>query len=79
MLRWGLSILGVALVLMLILARPGHFGSCGPGPGMMPVLIGYIVLLPLGALLTLIALIRLGLDRFRRRKENRVMPHITPQ
>ena len=74
MLRWGLSILGIALVLMLILSGPGGLDSCGPGPGMMPVLIGYMVLLPLGALLTLIALIRLALNRFCHRGQSQAMP-----
>lgn len=78
MLRWGLSILGVGLVLLLILEGSGGLGSCGPGSGMLPVLLAYILALPVGSLLTLIGLALLALDRFRHRKEDRAMPRITP-
>jgi hypothetical protein len=78
MLRWGLSILGVGLILLLILESAGGLGSCGPGTGMLPVLLGYMVALPIGALLTLIGLIQLAVHRLRHRQENRSMPRITP-
>ena len=78
MLRWGLSILGIALALMLILEGSGGLGSCGPRSGMLPVLLGFMVAFPLGGLLTLIGLAQLATDRFRRRRENREMPRVTP-
>jgi hypothetical protein len=45
---------------------------------MLPVLIAYMLALPVGGLLTLIGLVQLVIDRFRRRKENRAVPRITP-
>jgi hypothetical protein len=45
---------------------------------MLPVLLAYILALPVGSLLTLIGLALLALDRFRHRKEDRAMPRITP-
>jgi len=78
MLRWGLSILGVALLFMLILEGSGGLGSCGPSPGALPFFFGYMIALPLGGLLTLIGLVQLAIDRFRHRKENHEMPRITP-
>ena len=78
MLRWGLSILGVGLVLLLFLEGSGGLGSCGPGSGMLPVFLAYIVALPVGSLVTLIGLVLHAIDRFRGRKENRAMPRITP-
>jgi hypothetical protein len=78
MLRWGLAILGVGLVLLVILERSGGLGSCGPRPGMLPVLIGFMLALSVGGLLTLIGLVQLAIDRFRHRKEGRAIPRITP-
>ena len=77
MLRWGLPILGVGLVLLLILQGSGGLGSCGPSSGALPILIASMIALPIGGLLTLIGLVRLAIGRFRHRKENRDMPHIT--
>jgi hypothetical protein len=78
MLRWGLSILGIGLLLLLILESSGGLGSCGPRPGMMPILLAYMLALPIGGLLTMIGLIQLAIDRFRHRHENGSMPRITP-
>ena len=78
MIRWGLSILGIALVFLLILESSGGLGSCGPSPGMLPVLLGYMLTLPIGGLMTLIGLIQLAINRFHRRREDLTMPRITP-
>jgi len=78
MLGWELSILGVALACLLILGGFGGLGSCGPTPGMLPVLIGYMLALPIGGLLTLIGLIQLAISRFRQRKDNRTTLRVTP-
>jgi len=78
MLRWGLGILGVALVCGLLLAASGGIGSCGPQPGALPFMIGYMITLPLGAILTLIGLIQWAVNRYRHRKENREVPRVTP-
>lgn len=78
MLRWGLSILAVALVLLLILQGWGGLGSCGPSPGALPVFFAYMLALPVGGLLTVIGLTRLAIHRYRNRNENAQMPRITP-
>jgi len=78
MFKWGLAILGFGLVLLMIIEGSGGLGSCGPKSGMLPVLIGYMVALPTGTLLTLIGLLKLAVDRFRRRNESSAPRHITP-
>jgi hypothetical protein len=83
MLKWGLVTLGIGLALLLLFAVLNgagviYFGSCGPSPGALPLLLAYVVALPLGGLLTLIGLVQLAIDRFRHRKENEAVPRITP-
>jgi hypothetical protein len=79
MLRWGVSILVAGALLGWILSASGGLGSCGPGSGMLPVLIGFMIALPLGALLTLIGLIQLAVHRIRHRSRDQVTLRITPQ
>lgn len=76
MLRLGLSTLGVGALLALILENSGGIGSCGPRPGMLPVLLAYMIALSMGSLVTLVGMVQLAIDRFRHREENRAMPHV---
>jgi hypothetical protein len=83
MLQWGLSTLGIGLVFLLLFAgldKAGvvYFGSCGPSPGALPLLLVCMLALPIGGLMTMIGLIQLAFDRFRHRQENGAMPRITP-
>jgi uncharacterized membrane protein YgdD (TMEM256/DUF423 family) len=83
MLRWGLSILGVGLLFLLVFAsleKAGvvYFGSCGPSLGAVPLLFVCMLALPIGGVLTLIGLIQLAINRFRHRKDNAIIPRITP-
>ena len=79
MLRWGVSILAAGAVLAWILSASGGIGSCGPRPGMLPVLIGFMAALPLGALLTLIGLGQFVLHRIRGRSKQEATLRITPR
>lgn len=67
MLRRGVSILAVGAVFAWVLSASGGLGSCGPRPGMLPILIGFMLALPLGALLTVIGLGQLVFQRLRNR------------
>jgi hypothetical protein len=78
MLRWGISILAAGALLGWILSASGGLGSCGPRSGMLPVLIGFMVALPLGAFLTLIGLIQLAVRRIRHRNQDRTTIRVTP-
>jgi hypothetical protein len=78
MLRWGVSILVGGVVLAWILNASGGVGSCGPKPGMVPIMIGAFLALPAGALLTMIGLLRLAFLQIRNRDRGAGVGRITP-
>ena len=78
MFRLGLLIFGVGLVLLLILAGSGSLSTWDPTPGTMRGLVASMLAILIGGLLTLIAGIRLAIDRFRHRREDGAKPRVTP-
>jgi len=66
MLRWGLSIFGIGLLLVLILDIAG-LDCCGDSKIMLALFYAYRIVIPVGPLLMLIGLVQVAIDRLRHR------------